>query len=476
MKARIEGITNIKTNMIALCSAFEFGDSIVKIKNCFKPGGVDFTSLPGAIKDFGIKLIKFSLSLILLLEPFIEMAMLSYVSVLLTAAMPLPVAILANVLLISFGSYVLIFNSSSNILHGFMPAFLAGKKLEEEIQFSEVTPTMEDQDDNSKKSGQEKDIVEEDNNEQKVKNIDEEEARSTAAEERAKDLAESSVVKLCFKLAYLALRVILVAFTISFLVTQLHSIAIVAALVAQSGVIVPALELTGIYLAALLAGLIIATLYSKISGSATSSKESNAMLVATTSVVSMLCAFPLSVYLSAPLLGVALPLLIVSTGVMRTAFVAALLAAASSKESNAMLVAITSVVSILCSFPLSLYLGIPLLAVALPLIIVSTGLMHIAFRSALYVAGDDLETANSSEVLDSSSRFLSQPNAISSPTTTPGPKTDVNNSSVQQNDQGHKYNGSSSGYTEFGVEEGWSSDGVEEDWSSDDEDTTTHTF
>ena len=275
MSTKIKNIISFKANVVELWGEFNFGNIVSDLKKYAHKGGFDILSAINHIGTFIKDLLKFMLAIVLLLEQVIELAALSYAVMLLTTAMPFAIALLGSILLIATGSYVLIFNESSNILHGFMPAFLKGPAV------------------NHKDS-------------------------EMAA------LAKSSVSNICLRLVYLALRLIIVAASFSFLITQLHSISLVAALLANSSAIVPALKLIGVYLAALGAGYAIAELYAKISNSTTSSKESNAMLVAIASLMSMLCAVPLGIYASASFLSVALPLLVVSTGVMRAAFVAAM--------------------------------------------------------------------------------------------------------------------------------------------------------
>lgn len=278
MNASINNIRALKTNIIALWGAFRLGSIVSDLKSCFHQGGLDIKSAIKHIETLIKRLMKFMLAAVVLLEQVIELVALAYAAVLLTASMPFAISVLGSALLIAAGSYVLIFNDSSNLLHGFMPAFLKGPSANHKHSYnSEI-----------------------------------------------EDLAKSSVYTICLQLFYLALRVILVAASFGFIITQLHNISFVAGLLAASSAIVPALKLIGVYLATLGASYVVAELYAKISISITSSKESNNMLVAIASLMSMLCAVPLGIYASASFLSVVLPLLVVTMGGMRAAFVAAI--------------------------------------------------------------------------------------------------------------------------------------------------------
>ena len=274
IQQKIKNILNVKQNIIALWGAFDFVGQLKEIKSNFSNFKTMRTGV-GNILTFITNLIKFPLSMVLLLESYIEIAAIISASMWLTAAMPFAITIFGSILLIASGLYILVLSESSNILHGLMPAFLKNKDKASE-----------------NKAGQ------------------------------ATEIKKLSLTSTCLKLVYLSLRLILVASSFKILIVQLHNISFVSQLLAHSYKIVPALKLVGVYLAVLCSGLAIAELYAKISNSATNTKETNTMLVAIASLISILFAVPLSIYASMAFTSIILPLLIGNIGIMRTCFVA----------------------------------------------------------------------------------------------------------------------------------------------------------
>ena len=121
---KLKNIIKVHANLTELWGDFAFGTQIAIINTHFSKDNLKVLDGMLEIAELIKDLAKFPLSMVLLLEPHIELIALMYASILLTAAMPLLVTVLGSFLLTVAGSYILIFNESSNLLHGFMPAFL----------------------------------------------------------------------------------------------------------------------------------------------------------------------------------------------------------------------------------------------------------------------------------------------------------------------------------------------------------------